>query len=399
MHGLPIGKAHETDPKSDRKNAVPSQKEREKTMSVFKRRGSPFYQYDFLFEGRRFRGSTKFSNRIAAQRAVDVLRTRLAQSRAGIAERKPVPLFKNFADDFLERVKPELRPNTSRGYRISIACLKDRFGTKALDEIAADEIEKFKQTRLEKGRSSSTVNRDLACLRRVLLFAVKMEILGTTPFIAHRVKFLKESGRERILNFDEERRYLAVACPSLRDVGTLMVEMGLRPGEACSIRGDDVHLYATPPFLHIPSGKTQNAVRDVPITARAMDVLKPRIAKAQKEKGKYIFPFRIGTGSDWTMPMHELGPAHRRALLASKITLTFRIYDLRHTYGTRAIESGTDPLTLMRLMGHADLKTTLRYVHLSKRHLSDAQIRIERYRAEREIAEAEARGNTSATLQ
>jgi site-specific recombinase XerD len=52
----------------------------------------------------------------------------------------------------------------------------------------------------------------------------------------------------------------------------------------------------------------------------------------------------------------------------------------------------------MRLMGHADLKTTLRYVHLSKRHLSDAQTRIERYRAEREIAEAEARGNTSATL-
>jgi integrase len=53
----------------------------------------------------------------------------------------------------------------------------------------------------------------------------------------------------------------------------------------------------------------------------------------------------------------------------------------------------------MRLMGHADLKTTSRYVHLSNRHLGEAQKRIEVYRAEREIAEAEARQKGSAVLQ
>ena len=41
-------------------------------------------------------------------------------------------------------------------------------------------------------------------------------------------------------------------------------------------------------------------------------------------------------------------------------------------------------------MGHADLKTTSRYVHLSKRHLAEAQTKIQHFRAEREIAEAEA---------
>jgi site-specific recombinase XerD len=87
--------------------------------------------------------------------------------------------------------------------------------------------------------------------------------------------------------------------------------------------------------------------------------------------------------------MVELQPAHDRALRDSKILPAFRIYDLRHTYATRAIESGTDPLTLMKLMGHADLKTTDRYVHLSKRHLGEAQNKIEKYRAEREIAEVE----------
>jgi hypothetical protein len=53
----------------------------------------------------------------------------------------------------------------------------------------------------------------------------------------------------------------------------------------------------------------------------------------------------------------------------------------------------------MKLMGHADLNTTSRYVHLSKRHLADAQKKIEQYRAAREIAEAEAAQRVSGTLQ
>jgi len=79
--------------------------------------------------------------------------------------------------------------------------------------------------------------------------------------------------------------------------------------------------------------------------------------------------------------MKQLQPAHQKALKASGIQPHFRIYDLRHTYGTRAIEAGTNPLALMKLMGHADLKTTQRYVHLSKDHLAEAQRRMEEFRA------------------
>jgi integrase len=190
--------------------------------------------------------------------------------------------------------------------------------------------------------------------------------------------------RERILTFDEERRYLAAARQPLHDVAILILEMGLRPGEACAIRCQDVHLYSA--HVHIPAGKTSNARRDVPITERAKQVLKARLAAA---KGEFMFPSRVGTGHDWTAPMNELDPAHRSALKDSKVIPKFRIYDLRHTYGTRAVEGGTDPLTLMKLMGHEELSTTDRYVHLSKRHLSEAQKKIETYRTVREIAEAE----------
>lgn len=357
-------------------------------MSVFKRKGSPFYQYDFVFKGRRCWGSTKLTNRIAAERYESKLREKLALSRAGILDPEPPPFFGVFADEFIERTKNEMRPNTSRGYKVSLGSLKPCFESKRLDEISADEVERYKQSRMERGLSPSTVNRDLACLRRILLFAVKMDVLTTTPFVAHKVRFLKENGRERILSFDEERRYLGVASQPLRDVGMLILELGLRPEEACSIRREHIHFYAAPPFLHVPSGKTKNAIRDVALTERAREIIHRRLTVA---KGEHLFPLRVGNGCDWTRPMSELHPAHSRALLASGITPSFRIYDLRHTYGTRAAEAGMDALTLQRLMGHADLKTTSRYVHLSKRHLADAQTRIERYRVEREIAEVEAK--------
>lgn len=365
-------------------------------MSVFKRQGSPFYQYDFVFKSRRYWGSTKLTNQRAAERYEHKLREKLALSRGGIVEPEPAPLFSEFANEFLERTKPELRLKSWLRYQTSLQSLRGWFGSKGLDDITADRIEQYKQSRLEQRLSPSTVNRDLACLRRVLLFAVRMERLATTPFVAHKVKFLRENGRERILAFEEERRYLAAANPLLRDVATLILEMGLRPSEACSIRREDVHLFAVPPFLHIPGGKTKNAKRDVPVTERPREILRHRVAQAE---GDYIFPMRVGRGFDWSQPMWELHPAHRQALCDSGIKPRFQLYDLRHTYGTRAAEAGTDLLALMRLMGHADLKTTMRYVHLSKRHLAEAQERIERYRAEREIAEAEAQRSAAAAVQ
>lgn len=116
----------------------------------------------------------------------------------------------------------------------------------------------------------------------------------TTPFVVHKTKFLQENRRERILSFEEERKYLAASQP-LRDVAVLMVEMGSRLGEACAIRRRDVHFHVVPPFLNVPVGKTSNAVHDVPLMERARVVLKYRLTDS---KGEFIFPLRVGNGRD-----------------------------------------------------------------------------------------------------
>ena len=72
-------------------------------MSVFKRRGSRFYQFDFEFEGRRYRGSTKMTNGQAAERVEAAKKLRLAERRGGIIRREPAPLLSKIAPQFLER--------------------------------------------------------------------------------------------------------------------------------------------------------------------------------------------------------------------------------------------------------------------------------------------------------
>jgi integrase len=352
---------------------------------IYKR--GPIYHYDFEFEGHRYRGSTKMRNERAAQRVEDAIKLKLYERRAGIVRRKPAPRLSEIAEGFVERVRLERKPKTADLYE---SCLRNnlepRFGDKRLDEITAEGISAFKQERLRQGRKGTTINRDLAVLRRILSLAMKDGLIESSPFATRRVEFLPENRCERVISFTEEKRYLAKACPLLRDVATVMLEMGLRPEEVFGLHVVNVHATAASPYVHIPHGKSANARRDVPSTARALPVLRRRVAKA---KGGHLFPLRVGTGVDYRQPMRDLHKAHGRALEKSKIKPRFRIYDLRHTYGTRAIEAGMDPLTLAKLMGHADLKTTQRYVHLSKRHLVGAQEKMERFRVEREIEEAE----------
>lgn len=355
-------------------------------MSVYKR--GRYYSYNFVFDGRHHQISTKLTNKIAAQRAEAIHKSELAQARAGIVKRKPAPLLKEFQADFLEMVAVERKPKTYSSYKTCLANLLPWFGGSRLGEISAEDIADFKESRLRDGRRGTTVNRDLNCLRRVHSVAMKRGLIESSPFTAHRVEFLPEDQRERVLTFTEEKAYLRAAKQPLCDVAVVMLEMGFRPEEVFTMHSQHVHLGANP-YVHVPGGKTPKARRDLAITKNALPVVRQRFTNA---KGGYLFPLRVGhaKGYDRTKPMTTVQKAHEEALRASKVKPAFRLYDLRHTYGTRAIEAGIDPLTLAKLMGHADLKTTQRYVHLSKRHLVQAQVRTEQFRAEREIAEAEA---------
>jgi len=80
--------------------------------------------------------------------------------------------------------------------------------------------------------------------------------------------------------------------------------------------------------------------------------------------------------------------AHDRAVKESKVA-PFRLYDLRHTWATRAAMSGIDLVTLAAMLGHSRIQMVLRYAHPTQDHQTQAMERLERYNAVQQIAEFE----------
>jgi integrase len=186
--------------------------------------------------------------------------------------------------------------------------------------------------------------------------------------------------RERVITFEEERRYLAAASANLRDITILAVDTGLRPNsELFTLEWTNVHLDTSAEgphgYIHVPSGKTDAARRNVPLTPRAKAVLKAR--RAQKVVGFYVFP-GPGKGGHVVTIQHSHERAIQRAnkaALAERLQKPaidpFEYYCWRHTCGTRWAEAGMDKYTVARLMGHSSPRVAERYyIHVTEPHVA-----------------------------
>lgn len=363
-------------------------------MSVFKRGG--VYWYEFVYRGTRYRQSAGVGSQREARQIEAAFRTALAKGDVGITERKPIPTFRKALNDFLRWSEEQHRahPRTHGRYKVSSTALLRHFRDVPLDKITTEEIERFKVTRasefktvrgdgnsrLKSGKKlrPATVNRELACLKALFNFAIKSDVLMKNP--VSRVKFLAENNEQtRVLSYQEQQRYLSCASPLLRDVATLILETGMRPEEVYTIEPANVDLLRG--WLQIPRGKTAAARRRINLTSVAREVLRRRLSGCETP---YLFPCE----SDENRPVPKVNNAHDRAVKASGIA-PLRLYDLRHTWATRAAMSGIDLVTLAAMLGHSRIQMVLRYAHPTQDHQAKAMVRLEAFNAMQQISEFE----------
>jgi integrase len=179
-----------------------------------------------------------------------------------------------------------------------------------------------------------------------------------------------------VLSHIEERDYFAKASPILRDVARLILETGMRPEEVYTLRPENVDLGRG--VLQVPRGKTTAARRLLRLTSCALEVLKRRMTGLETA---YVFPCE----SDSTRPIPKVNNAHDRAVKDSKIA-PLRLYDLRHTWATRAAMSGIDLVTLAAMLGHSRIQMVLRYAHPTQEHQTKAMEQLEQFNVEQQMA-------------
>ena len=334
-------------------------------MSIFKR-GS-VYWYHFLFNGEHIQESTKQGNPRTARQIEAAHRTALAKGEVGIEERKAAPMFVDVAKRFIAHVEArhENKPQTVQFYAAKLNRLLEYppIAGARLDRIDEGIIEGYVVAR-RASVGPATVNRELATLRRMLRLAHEWREIQRVP----KIRLLTgERVRDFVLSRKQEEIYLA-ACPQpLNDIAVLMLETGLRIGEALHLEWADITLApvngARFGFLRVREGKSKNARRIIPLTDRAAAMLQER--EAVKVSG-FVFANRDGNPYLGTSINHlhrdasapKIG-GKRRALFPAD----FVMHSLRHTMLTRLGESGVDAFTIMRIAGHSSIVVSQRYIH------------------------------------
>jgi integrase len=346
-------------------------------MAIYRR--GKIWWYSFEFQGRRVQESSGFTNRKRAIDAMAIRRTELLERRAGLSQKKLAPKFEEHVEKFLAWSKQQHRPKTRELHGTNCDTLLRFFRGWWLDEITSGMVEDFKLARAGEERknandgsiiSPATVNRALTTLKKLFHHAEKCEYGLSNP--TKGVEFLNEGpGRMRVVSFPEELAYFAKTSQPLKDIAQIILDTGLRPEEVFRIRSENIDFVDRTIFN--PFGKTKAARRKVTMTADVVELLKRRTRKAE---GAFVFPAK----GNPHLPIGSVRKAHDAAVEKAGIREHFRLYDLRHTFATRAVAAGVDLPTLSAILGHTSIQMTMRYVHPAEEQKRFAAGKLETFR-------------------
>ncbi len=353
-------------------------------MGVYRR--NRIWWYRFTWKGEVFRESTKQTNKRVAEQIEAAHKTSLAKGEVGIRDRKPVPTLRQFAEnDFLPFVRStfaaKIKTRAFYEYGVKSLLAYDKLASEPIDSITSEKLAGYVARRQGAELQIASINRELQVLRRMLHLAQEW---GKVEKILPRVRMLPgEHRRERVLQWDEEKRYLEEAEPLLRDVATILIDCGLRPEECFRLKWESVR----DGCIEIQYGKTDHSRRRIPMSQRVTAVLEMRLTNAASE---WVFPrpTRSGHMEPGTVKrqhrhacegrQNELENAKREQGQPMKWNVQpFTLYTLRHTCLTRWAPH-MDPWTLAYLAGHRDMSITKRYIHPQEQNTRAA---IERARA------------------
>ncbi len=262
-------------------------------------------------------------------------------------------------------------------------------------------IEKWRTKRINNGITATTVNRDVVILKSALTKAVDWELIAEHPLrklkpfktdSAAKIRYLDKHEENRLKESltlrdgelkdkrdsgNQWRRDRGHDCkPDLRQfifadylspMILVSLNTGLRRGELFSLTWDSVDFeraMLTVTGDTAKSGKT----RHVPLNAVALQALQSW--KQLNDSTELVFA-NARTGAAFGHVKKSWASILEKADIKS-----FRWHDMRHHFASKLVMSGVDLNTVRELLGHADIKMTLRYAHLAPEHKANAVAKL-----------------------
>lgn len=347
-------------------------------MAKIRKRGST-YQIDYFDPtGKRVRQSFKTKKEAEGELAARVSLIRGNPKKYLEISKTSTSTFDELVKKYRENYKSQRSYESSKKFHIEK--IEEEFKGRLLESIKYYDLESYR-TRLRNTinkygrlRKDSTVNRLMACLRHMFAKAVEWEMLDRSPFERGRSLQLKENNKRLRFLTEDEIENLLNACPEplqpklkrkdngafqgtqathLKDFVTIAIHTGMRKGEILSLKWSQIKN----DFIYLSKTKTDEA-RQIPIDEDLEDCLKG-IRKRNQFKSEYIFP------DDKKGHLKDVKTAFKSALDRAGIE-DFRPHDLRHTFASHFLMRGGTLKALKEILGHADIKMTMRYAHLSK---------------------------------
>jgi integrase len=266
-------------------------------------------------------------------------------------------------------------------------------GNKKLSEIDAWAIERFRSIRLKEVKPI-TVNHDIDTLRAALTKAIEWRLLKTHPMATVKRSKVDSESKIRYLSKDEDKRLrealdareekrrierqkfnewrkirgykefpsFGAFTDHLKPIVLLALNTGMRRGELFNLKWTDVNTVGrilTIEGATSKSGKT----RHIPLNDEAFETLQQWNEK--RKTSELVFPSADGGRMD------NISTSWGRLIEKAKIE-NFRFHDCRHDFASKLVMAGIDLNTVRELLGHSDIKMTLRYAHLAPEKLATA---------------------------
>lgn len=318
------------------------------------------WYYKFQIRGKEYhRAIPEATDRREAEKVEARVKSELLQGRYDIVENRGEMLYDKLVEVYMEFAKTS-KLSWNRDMSV-LKHLNPFFSGMKLRDIKPYIIEEYrskrKRYRKQDGTAlkNATINREVEVLRKMFSIAVNNGWANENPCLARKVPPLREDNiKERYLTLSEEARLLTACVGEYEHMRAIIIcalHTGMRKSEILHLRWDCVDLNKRCiTLLETKNGKK----RKVPISMTLLGELEQL---KKNRTSDYVFG-----NPDTGKPYADLKRPFPKLCYIAEIE-DFTFHKLRHTATTRMFALGMDAVTIMDIVGHADLKTTMRYAH------------------------------------